>query len=169
MRDVIVVHTFDRASEVDQSFVCSMRRRTLASTMSCSWPASVMLAISPRIPRTGIAKPSMSIVDRTNDQTEDLAGDVNDLVAGQVVHRADENRTCRVGQRRTGAPRLRGGGPRRPAKSSRRHVHWAISQMCPLGSLKLAVRGPHGRSTGPLTMATPLRCRSAQRASTSST
>jgi hypothetical protein len=32
---------------------------------------------------------------------------------------------------------------------------WASSQMCPPGSVKLAVRMPHGRSTGPLSSLTP--------------
>ncbi len=32
---------------------------------------------------------------------------------------------------------------------------WASSQMCPPGSVKLAVRKPHGRFTGPLSSLTP--------------
>lgn len=47
-------------------------------------------------------------------------------------------------------------GRRLQAPGEGRRGHRATSQMCPLGSLKLAVRGPHGRSIGPLSRATPL-------------
>src|SRR5205823_3704883 len=45
----------------------------------------------------------------------------------------------------------------------------AISQMCPPGSRKLAVRIPHGRSIGPLSSSTPRPVSSLHIASTSST
>ena len=45
----------------------------------------------------------------------------------------------------------------------------AISQMCPPGSTKLAVRIPHGRSIGPFSSSTPRDASSAHIASTSST
>jgi hypothetical protein len=46
--------------------------------------------------------------------------------------------------------------------------YFAISQICPPGSTKLAVRIPHGRSIGPFSSSTPRAVSSAHRASTSS-
>ena len=54
------------------------------------------------------------------------------------------------------------------AGRSRRAID-AISQMCPSGSRKLAVRIPHGLSIGPFRSSTPRRLSSAHTASTSST
>ena len=50
------------------------------------------------------------------------------------------------------AKAIREAGFYEPSDSAR---FWASSQMCPAGSAKLAVRMPHGRSTGPLSSPTP--------------
>ena len=67
---------------------------------------------------------------------------------------ADEETTLAAGQarRHTTAKAIREAGFYEPSDLSRL---WASSQMCPPGSVKLAVRMPHGRSTGPLSSPTP--------------
>ena len=60
-------------------------------------------------------------------------------------------------------------GPARGATSELDPGYFAISQMWPAGSRKLAVRTPHGRSIGPFNSCTPRVASAAQTASTSST
>jgi tetratricopeptide (TPR) repeat protein len=82
-----------------------------------------------------------------------------------VMGREKEARTSPIGSPAS-ADSVRSDPGRQRAPPDR---YFAISQMWPPGSTKLAVRMPHGRSTGPLSSLTPRLTSSSHIASTSST